>query len=143
MVKFILFASRLELFTKEIAYIQSQLIAYNSEIAITDNTFKFISLIANSRKEENVAILFASSDDELQQFLDLKKHLCPIPTILVLPDDHIETLQKGMLLSPLYFMAKHAEFNQFSVAINELCHIYEDYDAHLPQRSYPDVYSNS
>jgi hypothetical protein len=69
---------------------------------------------------------FISENEELEDLVNLKEYFSSIPTILVLPDDNIETLQRGMLLHPLYFMAKHAELCQYSFAVNELCYIYED-----------------
>ena len=67
------------------------------------------------------------SQEELDNLINVKQYFKALPTILVLPDDNIETLQRGMLLNPLYFLAKHAGLNQFSLAVSELCHIYTDH----------------
>ena len=126
MVEFIFYATRPELFAQEIAHIKSLLLKYNTKsVIITDQTHLICSTPQLS-KENNVVLLFASSDEELEDLLNIQEYFGPIPTILVLPDDNTETLQRGMLLHPLYFMAKHAELCQYSFAVNELCYIYED-----------------
>jgi hypothetical protein len=126
MVKFIFYATRPGLFGQEIAHIKSLLLTYNTKsVIITDRT-QLVCLAPQLSKENNVVLLFASSDEELEDLVNLKEYFSSIPTILVLPDDNIETLQRGMLLHPLYFMAKHAELCQYSFAVNELCYIYED-----------------
>ena len=128
MVEFIFYATRPELFTQEIAHIKSLLLTYDTQsIIITDRTH-LVCLSPQLSKENNVVLLFASSDEELEDLVNLKECFGSIPTILVLPDDNTETLQRGMLLHPLYFMAKHAELSQYSFAVNELCHIYEDHN---------------
>lgn len=132
MVRFILYASKPAIFTQEIAHIQSLAVTCHSSVLITDNLFKLIHLVAQTSKQESVAILFAATDEELKNLVELRGRISSIPTILVLPDDDIDTLQKGMLLSPLYFMARYAETSQFTVAINELCHIYAEYNHTQP-----------
>lgn len=127
MVKFIFFATNPELFTQEISHIKSLLLTYNSESVIITETYQLISLTSQLSKEKSVVILFASSNEELEDLQNIKESLGAIPTILVLPDDNTMTLQRGMLLKPLYFMAKHSELSQFSVAVNEIYNIYEDH----------------
>lgn len=100
---------------------------YNTESVVITDSNRLLCLTSQLCKEKNIIILFATSDEELEGLVNLREHLGAIPTILVLPDDNTKTLQRGMLLSPLYFMAKNAELNQFSLAVNELCHIYKDY----------------
>ena len=127
MVKFIFYATRPELFAQEIAHIKSLLLMYNTKsVIITDRTH-LVCLAPQLSKENHVVLLFVSSGEELEDLVILKKYFGSIPTILILPDDNTETLQRGMLLHPLYFMAKHAELSQFSLAVNEICHIYEDH----------------
>ena len=128
MVEFIFYATRPELFAQEIAHIKSLLLTYNTKsVIITDRT-QLVCLAPQLSKENNVVLLFASSDEELEDLLNIQEYFGSIPTILVLPDDNTETLQRGMLLHPLYFMAKHAELSQYSFAVNELCHIYKDHN---------------
>ena len=128
MVRFIFYATRPELFAQEIAHIKSLLLMYNTKsVIITDRTL-LVCLAPQLSKENNVVLLFASSDEELEDLVNIKEYFGLIPTILVLPDDNTKTLQRGMLLHPRYFMAKHAELSQFSLAVNELCHIYEEHN---------------
>lgn len=127
MVKFIFYATRPEIFVQEISHIESLLQFYNTRsLLITDRT-QLICLLPQLRKENNVILLFTHSDKDLDDLINIYEQFNAIPTILVLPDDNTQTLQRGMLLHPLYFMAKHAELNQFSLAVNEIYHIYGDH----------------
>ena len=127
MVEYVFFVTHPEVFAKEIAHIKSLLMMYNTRSMVIDDSDRFLYLIPQLSKQKSIIILFATSNEELEDLISFREHLGAIPTILVLPDDNTRTLQKGMLLSPMYFMAKNSEVNQFSLAIDELHHIYEDY----------------
>ena len=128
MTKFIIYATSLDLFAQEISHIHSLLVSSNTEeLLVLNNKTELISLIPNLCNERTVAILFASSSDELDDLVSIKEQFGAISTVLVLPDDQTETLQRGMLFNPLYFMTKQDELRHYSLAINELCHIYEDH----------------
>ena len=127
MTNFIFYATKPELFSQEITHIESLLAKFTTKSLIISDRIQLICLIPKLCKESSVVLLFASSDEELEDLVNIKERLGAIPTILILPDDDTETLQRGMLLHPLYFLTQHAELNQFSYAVNELCHIYEGY----------------
>lgn len=124
-VRFVFFATRIDLFAQEIAHIRALLFTHDTESVIMTDSSQLISLIPHLQRESSVVLLFASSNEELEELILMKEHFGSIPTILVLPDDNTETLQKGMLLHPLYFMARHAELRQFTLAVDELCHCCE------------------
>ena len=127
MIKFIFFATSPELFSQEISHIKSLLLTYNSEWAIITDKSQLVLLAPELNKESSVVILFASSDKELEDLLEIKESFGAIPTVLVLPNDNTMTLQRGMMLHPLNFMAKHSGLNQYSVAVSEIYNIYEDH----------------
>lgn len=127
MIRFIFYATRPELFVQEIKHIHSLLFSYHARFVIINDRVELLSFIPESRKESTVLLLFASTHEELEDLVNIKEQFSAIPTVLVLPDDCTETVQKGMLLHPLYFMTKHDDPRDFSSAINQLCHIYEDF----------------
>ena len=128
MIKFVFYATSPELFAQEITHIKSLLLMHNAKSVVVTNRTHLESLVPQLNKKDNVILLFASSDEELEDLVNIKELFSSIPTILVLPDDNTKTLQRGMLLHPLYFMTKHAERSQFSLVVNELYHIYEDHN---------------
>ena len=124
MIRFVFYANRPEIFSQEISHIQSLLIQHNTELLIINDRAKLILLIPQLCQEKSVAILCASTTDELDDLMMVREEFASIPTVLVLPDDHTETFQRGMLLNPLYFMARQDDLRHVSLAINELCHCY-------------------
>lgn len=126
MFKFIIYATRVEMFAQEIAHIRSLLDAYDTELAIISDRAELVCLIPGLNRESAAAVLFASSDEDLEYLVKIKEHFGSIPTVLVLPDDRTETFQTGMLLNPLFFMSKNETLMHLSFTINELCYIYKD-----------------
>ena len=140
MVRFIFYATKPELFSQELSHIKRLLLSYDTEtILITDRT-QLVCLMPQLDRKDSVVLLFASTDEELDDLVQIKQHFGAIPSILILPDDNTSALQRGMLLHPLYFMSKHAELNQYSLAVDELCRIYSDinqssYQVPIPRQS--------
>lgn len=127
MVKFIFYASKPELFNKEITHIKFLLTMYSTESVIISDWSKLYCLIPHLHKENDVVFLFVSSNEELERFVRIRECFDSVPMIVVLPDDKTETLQKGMILNPVYFLTQNAEPSQLLSAVNELCKIYESY----------------
>ena len=124
MVKFLFFTTRPKEFAKEIAYVHSLSVLYSIELLVVYTRTKLVSSISALTEKMTIAILIASSAEELEGLICLKQQFGSITTILVLPDDLTETLQKAMLLNPLYFMTIQDNFSHFASAFSELSNIY-------------------
>ena len=142
MIKFILFSTKPNLFTEEITHIKFLLRRSGTESIIVNDRTELILLIPQLSKEESVVMLFASSSDELNDFVNIRQLFGSVSIVLILPEDNTEMLQQAMLLHPVYFMAKNAELSQFSLAVNDLCNIYgksfaQPVDKYTPYKSIP------
>lgn len=139
MVRILFYATQLEMFSQEISHLQSLL--FDTELLFISDRTDLICMLPELCREQTVVILFASSDEELEDLVNIKEKFASMPTVLVLPDDHVETFQKGMLLHPLYFMARQDDFRYFSSAIDDLCHIYKNHPHKSVRRSPGEVNS--
>lgn len=127
MINFILFATNPKLFADEITHIKSLLQRNGTESVIINDRTELICLIPKLCKEKSVVLLFASSGEELDDYVNIRECFGAISVVLILPDDDTARLQRAMLLHPLYFIAKHAVLNHFSLAVNDLCDIYANH----------------
>lgn len=127
MVKFILYSTSTELHIQEIDHIQSILDYYNAELLVVNDTDKLIHLINGIEKTYTAVIFFVSSYEELENLVIVKEKFGQIPTILILPDNESKTLQRGMTLNPVFFMSKQDDKRHISLAVNELCYIYDEH----------------
>ena len=135
MINFLFYTTEPQKFAEEITHIHSLSVLHSIELFIVCNSAKLMSSVSVLPKEKTIAILIASTAKELEDLILLQQQFSSISTILVLPDDLTETLQMGMLLSPIYFMTIQDNFSHFASATRDISNIYVEHFDPQPQYS--------
>lgn len=127
MVTFLLYTSKLESFAREALHLRSLVLSYKARMLIMEDTEQLARMLTKLKDEMTVAVLLASSTEELEELVEIREHLHSIPSVLILPDERVQTLQMTMLLNPFYFTAKHECLRPLTLAIDELMQIYQNH----------------
>lgn len=124
MVKVIFYAPRSQIFSGDIAFFFPWCMLQPIKLITVHARHALISSVGELNRDRVILILAASSNTDLEELISLKEMFLSLPTILILPDDSLETLQKGMLLNPVYFMTIQDDFCHVSDAVMNLNNIY-------------------
>lgn len=111
MMKILFYSARQHAFSEEIAHYFSRAFLQYIKFKVTHEIIKLRFAFGQQNKHWDMAILFASSGAELDELLTIKHEFFAVPIILILPDESVDTMQKGMLLKPLCFMTQHDSFS--------------------------------
>lgn len=124
MVKIVFYTSKPQRFSADIARYLSWSFLQSIDLITVNENKRLISTIAGLKKEKIIIVLVALSISELEELICLKQEFNSLPKILILPDNSVDTLQKGMLLSPVYFMSVQDDFRHVATSIMNLRNMY-------------------
>jgi len=120
MEKILFYTSRPDKFATEITCTLALSTVHAIEFFTAYSYAQLIELFRTEPKNQLIAILTALSHDELDELISIKQMFETVPVVLILPDEHDDTLHKAHKLYPRFLATEGYDFKYVLSVVQNL-----------------------